>query len=157
MCRTLNQGRPQSTPHQAPIKEITTTSRSSSCTAVDLPPPGSLIHPVLLEKMRLNGSSSKKHTQLTTLNIDRSQQDIYEAFYDLHKTNPFPKLPPYYVHKSEYSDSHNINKTRVATSRPPSGRERPNTGGKVAGEEIAQPKLKSSPNPLLKRPKESKG
>lgn len=131
---------------------------TSSHAAVELPPPDSLIHPVLLEKMRLNGSSSIKHAPLTTINIDQSKQDIHEAFYDLHKTNPFPRLPPYYVHKSEHADRHKTDKnTCVATSKPPSRRERPNTKRKVVMEEIAQSKPKSSPNPLLKHPKENSG
>ena len=106
-------------PYQQPILGATQD------TSIELPPPDSLIHPVLLEKMRL-GSPSTSHTQLSTLNSDQSQQGIHEAFYDLHKTNPFPRLPPYYVHKSE-----ELNRTNsemgsrgsvFPTSRPPSGR-----------------------------------
>ncbi|XP_064383505.1 F-box only protein 16-like [Halichondria panicea] len=124
---------------------------------VELPPPDSLIHPVLLEKMRLNGSPSTRHTQLTTLNIDQSQQDIHEAFYDLHKSNPFPRLPPYYVHKSEHSHAGQIETSSYTTNRPPSGRSR-SDARRVTTEDLGtQSKPSTTPTSLLKYRKESPG
>ena len=110
-------------------------SNASVDGTTSFPPPDSLIHPILLEKMRL-GSPSSSHIQLSTLNSNQSQQDISEAFYDLHKTTPFPRLPPYYVHKpgEPKVNRRGQNGTGSNTSsRPPSGRIRsdtkvPNTG-----------------------------
>lgn len=105
-----------------------TTSPSHLPGYTSLQPLDSLMHPVLLEKMRL-GSPSSSHIKLSTLNADQSQQDIIETFYNLHKTSPFPKLPPYYVHKpgnpemNERRQSELGSATSIHTSsRPPSGR-----------------------------------
>ena len=105
------------------------------------PPPSSLLHPTLLEKMRL-GSPSSAHIHLSTLNRPQSSQSISETFYSLQDSAPFPRLPPYYVHKPADLDVHRTmykhsggvgvdgdgktlhTKTRPTSSgtRPPSGR-----------------------------------
>ena len=105
------------------------------------PPPSSLLHPTLLEKMRL-GSPSSAHIHLSTLNRPQSSQSISETFYSLQDSAPFPRLPPYYVHKPadldvdrtmyEHSSGVGVDgdgktlhtKTRPTSSgtRPPSGR-----------------------------------
>ena len=69
-----------------------------------IPPPSSLLHPTLLEKMRL-GSPSSAHIQLSTLNRGQNNQIISEALYSLQDSAPFPRLPPYYVHKPTDPDA----------------------------------------------------
>ena len=101
-----------------------------------LPPPSSLLHPTLLEKMRLDSPSSA-HIQLSTLNRGQSNQVISETLYSLQDSAPFPRLPPYYIHKpidsdaartsgvgTEGADRAEYTKARPAAtgSRPPSGR-----------------------------------
>lgn len=68
-----------------------------------IPSPTSLLHPTLLEKLRL-GSPSTEHIELNTLNRYQTENDVNEAFYKLHTTSPFPKLPPYFVHQQEEED-----------------------------------------------------
>lgn len=147
----LNKSKPSTAPVQAPPLALGVTTE----TIIDLPPPDCLIHPVLLEKMRLNGSPSPLHSQLTTLNINQSDRDMHDAFYDLHKTNPFPRLPPYYVHKSK--ESH-MEQVCPCSSRPPSGKSksevslRPDSG-KVISEDSSQSKRNTlkivAPNSLV--------
>ena len=67
-----------------------------------LPLPTSLLHPALLEKMRLSSPSSA-HVHLSTLNRHQTENEISETFYDLQNVSPFPKLPPYFVHKSNFN------------------------------------------------------
>lgn len=93
-----------------------------------IPPPSSLLHPTLLEKMRL-GSPSSAHIQLSTLNRTQSEQAISETLYGLQNTAPFPRLPPYYVHKPTDSDTDQRTRqnrrprsTSSSAARPPSGR-----------------------------------
>lgn len=133
-CRLLGTTPLSIDPYVGPIR-----SNASVDGTTTLPPPDSLIHPILLEKMRL-GSPSSSHIQLSTLNINQSQQDISEAFYDLHRTTPFPRLPPYYVHKPgepKVNERGQNGTGSIASShtssRPPSGRlksdgKRPTTG-----------------------------
>jgi hypothetical protein len=96
-----------------------------------LPPPSSLLHPTLLEKMRLNSPTSA-HMELTTLNRQQTENEINETLYNLQEASPFPKLPPYFVHRLHGGHAHETNtRPRSAqkqpggpgrTSRPPSGR-----------------------------------
>lgn len=65
-----------------------------------LPPPTALLHPTLIEKMRL-GSPSTAHMDLSTLNKHQTENEINETFYGLQRASPFPKLPAYFVHQSE--------------------------------------------------------
>lgn len=69
-----------------------------------LPPPTSLLHPTLLEKMRLD-SPSTAHMHLSTRNKQQTDNEINETFYKIQNAAPFPKLPPFFVHKSE-AESH---------------------------------------------------
>ena len=86
--------------------------------------------------MRL-GSPSSAHIQLSTLNRGQSNQVISETLYSLQDSAPFPRLPPYYVHKptnsdvartsgkgTECADEAEYPKARPAatSTRPPSGR-----------------------------------
>lgn len=85
--------------HVMPLKPPPTTSTTHLTHTTLFPPPTSLLHPTLLEKMRL-GSPSNAHVHLSTLNRHQTENEISETFYKLHDASPFPKLPPYFVHKS---------------------------------------------------------
>lgn len=65
-----------------------------------LPPPSALLHPTLMEKMRLNSPTSA-HMHLNTLNRQQTENEINETLYGLQEAAPFPKLPPYFVHRPE--------------------------------------------------------
>ena len=136
-----------------------------------VPPPSSLLHPTLLEKMRL-GSPSSAHIQLSTLNRAQSNRSISETFYGLQDTAPFPRLPPYYVHKPtdpnvyRTMDSSSMGvvgtveagntKSRPATSggRPPSGRSNTSVSFPVKSNESPQ---KASRTRSSQPPSEAKG
>ena len=64
------------------------------------PPPSALLHPTLLEKMRLD-SPTPAHMHLTTLNRQQTEEEINDTLYGLQETAPFPKLPLYFVHRDE--------------------------------------------------------
>ena len=65
----------------------------------DPSPPSALIHPTLLEKLRL-GAPTSGHIQLSTLNKSQSQHAVVDEFYRLQDSSPFPKLPPYFIHST---------------------------------------------------------
>ena len=75
-------------------------------------PPSALIHPTLLEKMRL-GSPTPSHIHLSAMN--RTQHAVMDEFYRLQDSSPFPRLPPYYVHSSSMAE----NERDKAQSSPP--------------------------------------
>ena len=96
----------------------------------DPSPPSALMHPTLLEKLRL-GAPSSGHIQLSTINRSQSQHAVVEEFYRLQDSSPFPKLPPYFIHStndklsvhepSEREDIHNSSSDMNGTthrSRP---------------------------------------
>ena len=72
--------------------------------ATPIAPPTSLLHPSLMEKLRL-GSPTPAHMDLTTLNRHQSENEINKTLYGLQEMSPFPKLPPYFVHPSEEGGS----------------------------------------------------
>ena len=103
-----------------------------------IPPPSSLLHPTLLEKLRL-GSPSSAHIHLSTINREQSNQSISETFYGLQDSAPFPRLSPYYIHKPTDTDIHRPSSigarmdtttdgvrpqpaVTMASTRPPSGK-----------------------------------
>lgn len=57
-----------------------------------------------MEKLRL-GSPSAAHVDLATLNRHQTEHEINETLYGLQRVSPFPKLPPYFVHKSASEDN----------------------------------------------------
>lgn len=59
--------------------------------------PSALIHPTLLEKLRI-GTPTEGHQQLCTLNNPQNESSIVDQLYTLQTTSPFPKLPSYYIH-----------------------------------------------------------
>ena len=65
----------------------------------DPSPPSALMHPTLLEKLRL-GAPTSGHIQLSTLNKSQSQHAVVDEFYRLQDSSPFPKLPPYFIHST---------------------------------------------------------
>ena len=69
-------------------------------TSTSVPTPTALLHPTLMEKLRL-GSPTPAHTDLSTLNRYQTESEINRTLYGLQETSPFPKLPPYFVHPSE--------------------------------------------------------
>ena len=119
-----------------PSKAMKPSSKAQAPETPFIPPPSSLLHPTLLEKMRLDSPSSA-HIQLSTLNRGQSNQVISETLYSLQDSAPFPRLPPYYVHKprdsdaartsgvgTESADGAEYTKARPTATgtRPPSGR-----------------------------------
>ena len=78
------------------------TSLALNKQSILFPSPTSLLHPALLEKMRV-GSPSSAHMLLSTLNRQQSEKEIRDTLYELQKVAPFPNLPPYFIHKSEFS------------------------------------------------------
>ena len=67
--------------------------------------PTCLMHPVLVEKLRV-GVSGVGNRQLSTVNFWQSEQSIRDQFYDLQDRSPFPKLPPYCTCEAQFCASH---------------------------------------------------
>lgn len=112
-----------------------------------VPPLTALLHPTLLEKMRL-GSPSTAHTDLSTLNRYQTDNEINETFYQLQKASPFPKLPVYFVHQSAPGDTEReAVETSSARGIPKAPRFGARTGG-IMSHSRAVPNTAGSDTPL---------
>ena len=96
--------------------KLSSTQSQALSPQPDLPPPSSILHPTLLEKMRL-GSPSQAHRHLSTINSTQTNNAISETLYGLQDNAPFPRLPPYYVHHHESPTGLELNDTQQYNPR----------------------------------------
>ncbi len=87
--------------------------------------PSSLLHPTLLEKMRLD-SPTIAHMRLSTRNQRQSPHEMNQTLYKLQSDAPFPKLPPYFVHKEGSGDGNGDFETAESCASEPRIRRRNN-------------------------------
>ncbi len=80
--------------------ELVTPAQVAVPLTTPIPPPTALLHPSLMEKLRL-GSPTSAHMDLATLNRYQTDNEISKILYGLQEASPFPKLPPYFVHQSD--------------------------------------------------------
>lgn len=103
--------------YQPMFTETTTATSLAHAHPHTTPPPSALMHPTLLEKMRL-GTPTSGHIHLCTVNRSQSQTVARDEFYRLQDASPFPRLPPYYVHSSTAAVKRTSERDHVQSSPP---------------------------------------
>lgn len=112
---SMRSARAEYTPNLMDSHECTLPLPSGRLTSTPpaLPPPLALLHPTLLEKMRLD-SPTPAHMHLTTLNRQQTEEEISDTLYGLQETAPFPKLPLYFVHQDESGGDASITERKLS-------------------------------------------